>query len=321
MSLDHVTIFIGLTAALLAMGAARVVLWLFNRDRRRLKSRLAGDTRARVEEVMTGRSVVRQTAPAGLPALAARSRFLRRLHGRLVSVRPGADLRRLLMLCAAAGLAASMMVMMLVDSVAVALACGAAAAYVPAGRINGIYRRRQRILADQLPDALDFLTRVLRAGHSLSTGIQTMGEELPAPIGEEFRNCYAQHSLGQPLEHALRDMVARVESPDFAFFVTAVLIQRQTGGDLTEVLNNISGMIRNRIRLQQRVKAVTAEGRITGYILTAFPAVLLAITWLLNPGYAGALFNTDMGRTMLGAAVVLQALGLVAIRRIVTVKV
>lgn len=321
MSAAHVPILVGLAAALLALGAGQLALWLLNRDRRRLKSRLAGDARARVEEVMAGRSVVRQTAPADLPAFAARSRFLQRLHRRLASVRPGADLRRLLMLCAAAGLAASMTVMMLVDSAAIALVCGAAAACAPAARVNALYRRRQKRLADQLPDALDFLSRVLRAGHSLSTGIQTMGEELPAPIGEEFRHCYGQHSLGQPLENALRDMVARIESPDFAFFVTAVLIQRQTGGDLTEVLGNISTMIRNRIRLQQHVRAITAEGRITGYILTAFPAVLLAITWLLNPAYAGALFNTDMGRTMLGAAVVLQAIGLVAIRRIVTVRV
>ena len=320
MSPSHVAIFAGLAAASLAMGAGRLVLWLLNRDRRRIKNRLAGDSRDRVDALL-GRSVVRQNVPGDLPAFARRSRFLQRLHRRLASVRPESDLRRLLMFCAAGGLAVSTIVLMLTDSLLIAAACGGPTAYIPIAIVNSRYRRRQKLLADQLPDALDFLSRVLRAGHSLSTGIQTMGEELPAPIGEEFRHCYGQHSLGQSLESALRDMVARIESPDFAFFVTAVLIHRQTGGDLTEVLSNISSMIRGRVRLQQHVKAVTAEGRMTGYILTAFPAVLLGITWVLNPAYAGVLFNTDTGRIMLGAAFGLQMLGLVVIRRIVTVRV
>src|SRR5204863_8156518 len=132
--------------------------------------------------------------------------------------------------------------------------------------------RRQRAIANQLPEALDFLSRVLQAGHSFSTGVQMMSEELLDPLKTEFRRCYDQHSLGQPLEDSLKEMTTRVESTDFAFFVTAVLIQRQTGGDLAEVLNNISDMIRQRIGLQQHVKAKTAEGRFTGYIMVAFPS-------------------------------------------------
>src|ERR1041385_7170764 len=104
--------------------------------------------------------------------------------------------------------------------------------------------------------------------------MQTIAEEMPEPISGEFRRCNDQHSLGQPLEECLKDMASRVGSTDFAFFVTAVLIQRTTGGDLSEVLGNISGMIRQRIRLQNHVKAKTAEGRFTGYILTAFPGVM-----------------------------------------------
>jgi tight adherence protein B len=116
-------------------------------------------------------------------------------------------------------------------------------------------------------------------------------------------------------------MATRIESTDFAFFVTAVLIQRQTGGDLSEVLNNISGMIRQRIRLQQHVKAKTAEGRFTGYILVAFPAVMFMIAWTMNPNYAGVLLHTGKGMGMLGAAFILQMMGLWAIRKLTTVKV
>jgi tight adherence protein B len=148
-----------------------------------------------------------------------------------------------------------------------------------------------------------------------------MGEELPQPIGLEFRRCYDQHSLGQPLEECLKTMASRIESTDFAFFITAVLIQRQSGGDLSEVLRNISGMIRQRIRLQQHVKAKTAEGRFTGYILVAFPAVMFCIAYVMNPAYAGILVHTTTGLELLGTAFGLSMLGLFAIRQITTVKV
>jgi tight adherence protein B len=147
-----------------------------------------------------------------------------------------------------------------------------------------------------------------------------MGDELPQPIGAEFRRCYGQHSLGQSLEESLRDMAGRIDSSDFAFFVTAVLIQRQTGGDLAEVLTNISTMIRARMRLKGHVKAITAEGRLTGNVLVAFPIVLFAISYTLNPNYAGVLLNTSVGKTLLCVAGALQLLGLFIIRKIVAVK-
>jgi tight adherence protein B len=173
----------------------------------------------------------------------------------------------------------------------------------------------------QLPEALDFLSRILRAGHSLSTGVQMMGEELPQPLASEFRRAYDQHSLGQPLEDAFKDMAGRIDSTDFAFFVTAVLIQRQTGGDLSEVLTNISDMIRGRIRLQSHVKAKTAEGRFTGYILVAFPAVMFVIVNMLNPEYGNILIHTPLGLKLLGTAFGLQMLGLWAIRKVTSIKV
>lgn len=180
---------------------------------------------------------------------------------------------------------------------------------------------RQRLLDDQLPDAMDFLGRALRAGHSLSSGIQMMGNELPQPIAGEFAHAYAQHSLGVPMETVLKNLTIRVESTDFAFFVTSVLIQRQTGGDLSEVLNNIGDMIRQRIRLQQQVKAKTAEGRFTGYLLTAFPAVMFVLLFMIKPDYAQKLTQTELGQKMLVFAFIMQVCGLIAIRRITQVRV
>ena len=148
-----------------------------------------------------------------------------------------------------------------------------------------------------------------------------MGDELPKPIADEFRRAYDQHSLGQSVEDALKDMTTRIESPDFAFFITAVLIQRQTGGELSEVLKNISGMIRGRIRPQQNVKAKTAEGRFTGYVMVAFPLVMFFIAYWLNPDLTGVLLTTSTGRWMLGIAGFFQILGLFAIKKITTVTV
>jgi len=180
--------------------------------------------------------------------------------------------------------------------------------------------KRQSRLADQLPDALDFLGRILRAGHSLSTGLQMVGDELPEPLAREFRTAYDAHSLGLSLDEALKDTAARIDSSDFGFFVTAILIQRQTGGDLSEVLDNISLMVRNRIRLQQNVKAKTAEGRLTGYILTCFPVLMFCISYGLNPTYATVLLH-GTGLYLLGASAGLCMIGLYAIRKITTVRV
>ena len=159
------------------------------------------------------------------------------------------------------------------------------------------------------------------SGTSGSTGLAMMGEELPQPLASEFKTCYDQHSLGTPLEFAMREMSRRIDSTDFAFFVTAVLIQRQTGGDLSQVLGNISGMIRQRTRLQQYVKAKTAEGRFTGYILVAFPILMFFIAASMNPDYKKNLLEDPTGIMLLCVAGGLVLLGLFAIRKITTVRV
>jgi tight adherence protein B len=202
-----------------------------------------------------------------------------------------------------------------------ALSGAVAGGCVPLLVIAGGRARRLRTLGGQLPDALDFLARVLKSGHSFSTGLQMLGAELPKPLCLEFRKAYDQHSLGQSVEDVLKDMARRIQSTDFAFFVTAVLIQRQTGGDLAEVLRNISAMIRNRVRLQQHVKAKTAEGRFTGYVLVAFPLGMFVLLSLMNPRYAHTLTATATGHKLLALSFGLQMLGLWTIRKITTIKV
>ena len=181
--------------------------------------------------------------------------------------------------------------------------------------------KRQKMLSDQLPDGLDFLGRSLRAGHSFPVGLQMMGTELPKPLCEEFGRCHDEISLGTDPEAALKGMIERIDSTDFAFFVTAVLVQRQTGGDLAQVLDNITEMLRQRVQLQQQVKAKTAEGRFTGYILAAFPMVMFVLMYMISPENAGLLITTFSGKMMLAAAMGLSVIGLVVIKKITCVKI
>jgi tight adherence protein B len=313
-------LLLALATALLVYGIAQWIIARIDADKRRLQQRLISEWRTDVSS-LASKSILTQPELRELPGWMADREFFRNLNRRLKYAFPEAKLTRFVIIAVCIGMITFSVVTLALDSLLAGVLAIPFGAYLPLIVVNGKRAARQRAIVDQLPDALDFLTRVLRAGHSLTTGIQMMGDELPHPIGSEFRRCYDQHSMGQPLEDALRDMVGRIDSSDFGFFITAVLIQRQTGGDLSEVLANISKMVRSRQRLQQHVKAITAEGRLTGYILVAFPAVLFLISLALNPNYAGLLLRTDTGKMMLGAAVGLQMIGLVAIRKIVQVKV
>jgi tight adherence protein B len=312
-------------AGSLVYGLARLVAAAIDNEKRKLQQRLVS-TRGGGRNVGGGASDVRrpityQTQAVGVSGVLAQLPLLGGLHRRLLQAYPELSLARFLAISGGAWFFTFIVFSALLASFTIGLVAAAVGAYVPFLAVLQRRARRQRMLADQLPAALDFLARALKAGHSFSTGLQMMGEELPQPLAAEFRRCYDQHGLGQSLEEALKDMAERIDSTDFAFFVTAVLIQRQTGGDLGEVLRNISGMIRQRIRLQQHVKAKTAEGRFTGYILVAFPAVMFVLLASLNPQYAATLTRTTAGHKMLALACGLQLLGLWAIRRITMVKV
>jgi tight adherence protein B len=308
------------SVALFAYGVWSIVAAFVDVEKRRLATRLSTETRFDPAEA-SARAIKIQLEQAKLPLALSRLRFLHTLHLRLAQAFPETTLVRFLAIALASAVFSFTMMLLLTTSVIPALLAGAGAAYLPFFLLAARRSRRQKALASQLPEALDFLSRALKAGHSLSTGLQMMADELPKPLSQEFRQCYDQHSLGQSLDDSLKDMAGRIESTDFAFFVTAVLIQRQTGGDLSEVLKNISGMIRQRVRLQQQVRAKTAEGRFTGYIMIAFPIIMFFIASTLNPEYGQILLHTTAGLKMLGFAFLLQILGLLSIRKIMTVKV
>lgn len=315
---DLFPIFVAVAAALFLWAISVAIINLIRNDRGKLAQRLAGTSGSVGASSPT--SIVVEDNDQLPPAL-ARIGYFRQLNRKLQHAYPDASLVKFLGIVAALSMGLALIAFVIFNAPLITAAAAAGGAYLPFVFINSKRAKRQKQLCEQLPEALDFLQRILKAGHSLSTGMAMMAEELPQPLGGEFRRCYDQHSLGQPLEQAMKDMARRIESTDFAFFVTAVLIQRQTGGDLSQVLGNISGMIRQRIRLQQYVKAKTAEGRFTGYILVAFPILMFFIAYTMNPDYGQILLHTSSGLTLLGIAVALVFLGLIAIRKITTVKV
>lgn len=186
-----------------------------------------------------------------------------------------------------------------------------------------VFRKRQRIkkFTAQMPDALELVGRALRAGHGLASGLSVVAEEMPAPIAYEFGRIFEEQNLGIPLEDALRGLAERVPTMDVRFFVTAVIIQRATGGDLAEVLDKIGRLIRERFQILGQVQALTGEGRISGIVLLAMPPALLVFVYGMNPDYASMLFNTEMGKKMMIATGILQVLGAIAIKKIITIKV
>jgi tight adherence protein B len=180
---------------------------------------------------------------------------------------------------------------------------------------------RLKKFASQLPDALELVARALRAGHSLGAGMHVVAEEMPSPIAEEFGRVYEEQNLGIPIEDALRTMCERVPNLDLRFFVTSVAIQRQTGGDLAEILDKIGYVIRERYRILGQVKALTAEGRLSGIVLIALPFGLFLMMLHIKPDYISLLWTDPLGIKMAVGALVLQILGAIVIKKIVNIKV
>ena len=198
---------------------------------------------------------------------------------------------------------------------------GIAVGMLPAGWV--LFRRRQRLklFAAQLPDALEMFARGLRAGQSLAFGFNMVGSEMAAPIGKEFNRIFEEQNLGIPMEESLNSLSQRIPNLDLKFFITAVLLQRQTGGDLAEILDKIGSLIRDRFRIWGQVQALTGEGRLSGIVLLALPLVLFVTVYQLNPKYVASLFTDPLGKKMLAFAIIMQIVGALVIRKIVNIKV
>lgn len=215
----------------------------------------------------------------------------------------------------------TMTMLMLRMSPLSSLAVGAGVLMLPIVYLLRKRKKRIRRMMEQLPDVFDLMGQALKAGHSLASAIQLVSEQLPDPIAKEFAQVFHEQNLGIKIEEALLNMANRVDQMDVRFFVTAVLIQRQTGGDLAEVLEKIGKVIRERIQLFGMVQALTAEGRLSGWVLLALPILVFFVSLVVNPEYARTLLDTPMGRILLGTAIAMDLMGLAMIKKIVNIKV
>jgi tight adherence protein B len=232
-----------------------------------------------------------------------------------------ARLFRTMALVALPGVALGLFFPVLVNAPITCLAFGLTGAALPYLYVRRLRNKRMARLEAQLPDAMDFLSRSMRAGHAFVISIGMVGEDLPDPLGQEFRTLFNEQNLGASLNSAFENLTRRVPLLDMRFFCSAVLLQRQTGGNLSEILGRLSEVIRDRFRLRGHVKAVSAHGRMTAGILTALPIVTALALLFVAPGYLQGMFSDSDGKKLVAAAVVSQVIGNLIIRKIIRIKV
>lgn len=185
------------------------------------------------------------------------------------------------------------------------------------------HKRTARIakFEEHFPEALDLLSRAVRAGHAFSAGMKMVADELEDPVGPEFRKAFDEQNYGLPLKESLNALAERIPLLDVKFFATAVLIQRETGGNLAEILDNLANVVRERFKIRRQVRVHTAHGRFTGYVLMALPAFLAVALMFINPEHMNLLFEEKLGQMMIVACIVMQAIGFIWIKQIVKIEV
>jgi tight adherence protein B len=198
---------------------------------------------------------------------------------------------------------------------------GVSVACVPFGVVSYLRQKRLQKFEERFPEALDLLGRAVRAGHAFTTGLEMIAKESSEPIASEFRTTFEEQNFGLPLRDALLNMTERIPSIDVRFFVTALLIQKETGGNLAEILDGLARVIRDRFRIYREVRVRTAQGRLTAGILIALPIFMLIVLMVLNPTYMKVLFQDPRGSLILSVAAIMQVIGSMLIWKIIHIEV
>jgi tight adherence protein B len=309
---------------LLVYGIYQVIAELRHGDRKRLTDRLRGSTqtaRSKAQASIVKRDLSGADARGMVAATFGKLSFIPRVQTMLDQADVGWSAPHLIMnLSGIAALAGAALVVTGYGPIP-AMGCAVAIFVAPLMWLSFKRRRRMKKLTYQLPDVFEMMSQALRAGHSLASAIHLIHEQMPDPISAEFGRVFHEQNLGIKIEDALLAMADRVDSLDVRFFVTAVLIQRQTGGDLAEVLDKIGTTIRQRIELFGLVQGLTAEGRLSGWVLFALPILVFFASMYLNPDYASVLLTEPKGKLLLMIAGGMQLMGIAMIRWIVNIKV
>jgi len=263
-------------------------------------------------EVNVGLALVRDEMMSGVPwlhRLMLRWSWSNKLQDYLVqagmTTRPG----KIVLITGVLGVGGYLVANYFIPHFYVALPLGIIAALIPISVVAFKRRRRLKKFEETFPEALDLLGRAVRAGHAFTTGLEMISKECAEPLAGEFRTAFEEQNFGLPLRDALLNLCERVPSIDVRFFVTALMIQKETGGNLAEILDGLARVIRDRFRIYRDVQVRTAQGRLTAGILIALPIAMLGVLSILNPHYIGILFTDPKGPVMLITAAVLQIIG------------
>jgi tight adherence protein B len=246
---------------------------------------------------------------------------LRGLDRMLLNARVPLNASGFFLVSLCAGTATLFVGMALLPTTAGALVLAFAAASLPLALLRQAERKTLHKFEEQFPEAMDLLSRSLRSGHAISAGMEIVAQDMSEPLRSEFSATLEEINLGLSLKEAMENMCERVASPDLRFFTIALLIQRETGGNLVEVLENISRLIRERTQFRRQVKALTAEGRLSAIILLLLPVALFVYLYLLRYEYISLLWTEQIGIYMMAAGILAQVVGAVVMKRIVTIEI
>jgi tight adherence protein B len=318
--LAAVAVFVLVTGMVIGLyvGATRLPAWL---AARRLDRRLR-EVSQREPELTDTPTFVNQRLEGPLPGLdklmgEAGSSLTRLIEQSGVRTTPSA----IVLFSLGAALAAGILCSLVVAQPIAWLVAAIGGAVLPIGWLRHKRSARTRRFEEQFPEALDLLSRAIRAGHAFQTAMGMVADELPAPVGVEFRKGFDQQNFGLPLRDVLNQMAERVPILDVRFFVTAVTIQRETGGNLAEILDNLAHVVRERFKILRQVRVHTAHGRFTGWVLMGLPAALAVALSFINPDHMKLLFEARMGQFMIMSAIVMQVVGYVWIKQVIKIEV
>lgn len=231
------------------------------------------------------------------------------------------SLQTLIMLSLGTAVAIGSMTLIVTQSVPAGVMGTVLGAMLPNFYVRRRRKRRLNAFEEMLPDSIDLVGRALRAGHPLTAGFKMAADDGAEPVANEFRRIFEEQRFGLPLQDSLLGMADRVNLVDVRILVTAILIQREVGGNLAEILDNLAGVVRARFTIRRQLRVYTAQGRMTGYLLAALPLILFSILYMLNPGYMSILFTDPIGKILVAVAIGMQLVGLLWIRKIINIEI
>jgi tight adherence protein B len=298
-------------------------------DSRRSRARLLRERLATVQQAVERQpteelALLRDELLSEIPAL---NKLLQRSGrvGRLRRLLQQADIKiragNFLLICIFSGCILGMVVMLLTKDVMFGWLGAVAGLLIPLGYASFLRSRRFQKFEELFPEAIDTLARAVRAGHAFTTALELIAGEMAEPVSGEFRKLFEEQKFGLPVRDALLNLAERVPIVDVKFFVTAVMLQRETGGNLAEILDNLSYVIRERFKIQRQVRVYTAQGRLTMLLLMALPPLIILVMEVMNPDFIKPLFSDPIGHLLIVVGVILQTIGFFMIRKIIQIQV